>query len=43
MEEAKQIAALLRGIGQRYEFDDDLPPSTFREKAKPKWRKRDGG
>nr|MCU0781230.1 hypothetical protein [Akkermansiaceae bacterium] len=43
MEEAKQIAALLRGIGQRYEFDDDLPPSTFREKPKPKWRKRDGG
>lgn len=40
LEEAKEIAALLRGIGQRSEFDDDLPPSTFREKPKPKWRGR---
>lgn len=40
-EEAKQISALLRGIGQRYEFDDDLPPSTYREKPPKKWRKRE--
>lgn len=42
LEEAKEIGALLRGIEQRSEFDDELPPSTFREKPKPKWRGRGG-
>lgn len=37
LKEAMEISALLRGIGQRSEFDDELPPSTFREKPKPKW------
>ena len=39
LEEAKEISSLLRGIGQRSEFDDDLPPSTFRPKV-PGWKKR---
>lgn len=38
LEEAKEISALLRGIGQRSEFDDELPAATFRPKLKPKWR-----
>jgi DNA primase len=29
LEEAKEISGLLRGIGQRNEFDDELPASTF--------------
>ena len=39
LEEAKEISALLRGIGQRSEFDDELPPSTYRPKV-PEWKKR---
>jgi hypothetical protein len=39
LEEAKEISSLLRGIGQRSEFDDELPASTFRPK-KPEWKKR---
>ena len=39
LEEAKEISGLLRGIGQRSEFDDELPASTFRPK-KPEWKKR---
>jgi DNA primase len=39
LEEAKEISGLLRGIGQRSEFDDELPPSTFRPKQ-PEWKKR---
>jgi len=45
LEEAKEINCLMRGIGQRSEFDDELPPSTFRPKP-PEWKKRysrDGG
>jgi DNA primase len=38
LEEAKEISALLRGIGQRSEFDDELPAATFKPKLKPKWR-----
>ncbi len=44
LEEAKEISALLRGIGQRSEFDDELPASTFKPKEpewKSKWRKRE--
>ena len=40
LEEVKEISTLLRGIGQRSEFDDELPPSTFREKPKPKWPRK---
>jgi hypothetical protein len=39
LEEAKEISSLLRGIGQRSEFDDELPASTFRPK-KPDWKQR---
>jgi DNA primase len=39
LEEAKEISGLLRGIGQRSEFDDELPASTFRPK-KPEWKRR---
>jgi hypothetical protein len=39
LEEAKEISGLLRGIGQRSEFDDELPASTYRPK-KPEWKKR---
>lgn len=40
LEEAKEISGLLSGIGNRFEFDDELPASTWREKAPPwkKWR-----
>lgn len=38
LEEAKEISALLRGIGQRSEFDDELPASTWKPKA-PVWKK----
>jgi DNA primase len=31
-EEAKEINALLRGIGARYQFADELPASTYKEK-----------
>ncbi len=39
LHEAKEISSLLRGIGQRSEFDDELPASTFKEKQ-PAWKKR---
>jgi DNA primase len=39
LEEAKEISGLLRGIGQRSEFDDELPASTFKPKL-PEWRKK---
>jgi hypothetical protein len=38
LEEAKEIIALLSGIGQRSEFDDELPAATFKPKLKPKWQ-----
>jgi DNA primase len=38
LEEAKEISTLLRGIGQRSEFDDELPAATFKPKQKPQWR-----
>ncbi|MES2920328.1 MAG: DNA primase [Verrucomicrobiota bacterium] len=42
LHEAKEISSLLRGIGQRSEFDDELPASTFKPKAPP-WKKfKDG-
>ncbi|MEO7100863.1 MAG: DNA primase [Luteolibacter sp.] len=41
VEEAKEISSLLRGIGQRSEFADELPASTYKEKQ-PAWKKRDG-
>ncbi len=41
LEEVKEISGLLRGIGQRSEFDDELPASTFKPKV-PEWRKKWG-
>ena len=38
LEEAKEISALLRGIGQRSEFDDELPAATFKPKVPPGWK-----
>lgn len=38
--EVKEISALLRGISQRTEFDDELPAATFRPKPPPGWKKR---
>ena len=32
LQQAKEISTLLRGIGQRHEFDDDLPASTWKPK-----------
>jgi len=40
LEEAKEISSLLRGIGQRSEFDDELPAATFKAKLPPGWKKR---
>jgi DNA primase len=37
LHEAKEISSLLRGIGQRSEFADELPPSTYKEKQP--WKK----
>ena len=39
LHETKEISSLLRGIGQRSEFDDELPASTFKEKL-PAWQNR---
>ncbi len=39
LEEAKEIGALLSGIGQRSEFDDELPASTWKPKE-PEWKKK---
>ncbi len=38
LHEAKEISTLLRGIGQRSEFDDELPASTWKPKTPP-WKK----
>lgn len=39
LEEAKEVSNMIRGIGQRYEFDDELPASTYKEKV-PEWKKK---
>ncbi len=39
LHEAKEISGLLRGIGQRSEFDDELPASTWKPKE-PVWKMR---
>ncbi len=39
LHEAKEISELLRGIGQRSEFDDELPASTWKP-AQPVWKAR---
>ena len=39
LEEVKEIRSLMTGMGQRSEFDDELPPSTFKPKE-PEWKKR---
>lgn len=41
LEEVKEISSLMSGMGQRSEFDDELPPSTFKPKE-PEWKKRFG-
>ena len=41
LEEAKEISSLMRGIGQRSEFDDELPASTWKAKV-PEWKKKWG-
>ena len=39
LEETKEISTLLRGMGKRNEFDDELPASTWKPKP-PAWKKR---
>jgi DNA primase len=39
LEEAKELRALLQGMDQRIEFDDELPKSTWKPKPSP-WRGR---
>lgn len=39
LEQAKEISGLMRGIGQRSEFDDELPASTFRPKPR-EWKQQ---
>ncbi|MCP5542978.1 MAG: DNA primase [Akkermansiaceae bacterium] len=39
LETAKEISSLLRGVGQRSEFDDELPKSTYKPKQ-PEWKKK---
>lgn len=39
LHEAKEISRLLRGIGQRSEFADELPASTWKPKV-PEWKKK---
>ncbi|NJM38897.1 MAG: toprim domain-containing protein [Akkermansiaceae bacterium] len=39
LQEAKEISNLLRGAGQRSEFDDELPASTWKPKI-PEWKTR---
>ncbi len=44
VKEAKELGTLLRGSG-RFEFDDELPASTYKEKEpewKKKWREKQG-
>lgn len=38
LEEAKELGTLMRGSG-RFEFDDELPPSTYRA-PEPAWKKK---
>lgn len=38
LEEAKELSTLMRGSG-RFEFDDELPASTYKEKE-PAWKKQ---
>ncbi|MBC8126301.1 MAG: toprim domain-containing protein, partial [Gloeobacteraceae cyanobacterium ES-bin-144] len=38
LKEAKEIMVLLRGMGNRSEFDDELPASTWKPKV-PVWKK----
>ena len=38
LQEAKEISSLMRGIGQRSEFDDELPASTWKAKE-PAWKR----
>lgn len=40
LHEVKEISSLMRGIGQRSEFDDELPASTWKPKE-PAWKQRD--
>lgn len=40
LQEAKEISSLLRGIGQRHEFDDDLSASTAKPKGSWTFRKK---
>jgi DNA primase len=42
LEEAKEISNLLRGIGQRSEFSDELPASTWKPKQ-PAWKRSSEG
>lgn len=37
--EAKEISALMREMHQRFHFDDELPPSTFKA-PEPEWKRR---
>jgi DNA primase len=39
LEEAKEISSLMRAIGQRSEFDDQLPASTWKPKE-PEWKRK---
>ncbi|RYD22667.1 MAG: DNA primase [Verrucomicrobiaceae bacterium] len=39
LEEAKEIHSLMRGIGARFQFADELPASTYKEKQ-PAWKKK---
>jgi DNA primase len=41
LHEAKEISSLLRGINKRFEFDDELPASTWKPKT-PAWKSRGG-
>jgi len=46
LEESKEISGLMRGLRQRAEFDDELPPSTFKPKEpawKTRWKSRQEG
>ena len=39
LHEAKEISGLMRGIGNRSEFDDEYPASTWKPKV-PEWKKK---
>lgn len=39
VQETKEISSLLRSIGQRTEFDDELPEATFKPKE-PAWKSK---